>query len=429
MVVENDKLPRVSISLRFDNEPFVEKNKAGVLNLISKMMGKGSKKIPKNNFEEEIDFMGASLNFTSSNASGSCLSRFFPRFFKLIADATLNPKFLEEEFEKEKEKLLESLKANENDVKANARKVENILLYGKLHPNGEFASEKTINDITLDDIKKLYYNRFNPENCYVIIVGDISFQKAKKMTTELMGDWKGREKSISKFPKAKNFNELEIAFVEMPNAVQSEISVLRTMEVNRNSKDYFSLLIANQILGGGAEARLFMNLREDKGYTYGSYSRLSISNKTKSRIRAFAAVRNQVTDSAAIEILSELERISKEPVSNSELNLVKKKYAGSLIRSMEDPGNIANFAYNIKTEELPLNFYNDLLKNIEKISPQDITNVSKKYLRSKNMLLVITGKGADILESIEEIEFNERKLKVNYYNKDGYSIDRPKYDN
>ena len=88
--------------------------------------------------------------------------------------------------------------------------------------------------------------------------------------------------------------------------------------------NYFSLLIANQILGGGAEARLFMNLREDKGYTYGSYSRLSISNKTKSRIRAFAAVRNQVTDSAAIEILSELERISKEPVSNSELNLVKK---------------------------------------------------------------------------------------------------------
>ena len=120
-------------------------------------------------------------------------------------------------------------------------------------------------------------------------------------------------------------------------------------------------------MGGGGEARLFLNLREDKGYTYGSYSRFNINSKTKSQIRAFAAVRNTVTDSAVIQILYEFDRLNKEMVTEDELKLVKEKYAGSLIRSMENPENIANFAYNTKTQNLPQNFYNDLLKNIQKI--------------------------------------------------------------
>ena len=119
-------------------------------------------------------------------------------------------------------------------------------------------------------------------------------------------------------------------------------------------------MIANQILGGGAEARLFLNLREDKGYTYGSYSSYSFNHKTNSRLRAYASVRNVVTDSSVVELLNEITKMSNEPVSDDELNLVKKKYAGSLIRSMEQPSNIANFAYNVKTQKLSKSFYNYL---------------------------------------------------------------------
>ena len=133
---------------------------------------------------------------------------------------------------------------------------------------------------------------------------------------------------------------------------------------------------------------MFLNLREDKGYTYGSYSRFNINYKTKSQIRAFAAVRNAVTDSAVVQILYEINRMNKEIVTEDELKLVKEKYAGSLIRSMEDPENIANFAYNTKTQNLPSNFYNELLKNIQKVTCEDISNVSKKYFNPKMMRVI-----------------------------------------
>ena len=427
MVVENHKLPRVSVSLIVDNPPYVEKDKAGVLALLSTMMGKGSQNIPKDEFEEEIDFMGASLSFGSSSANARALSRYFPRVFEMMAEAALNPKFLDEEFQKEKDKILEGLKASEKDVKTAARRVENLLSYGKDHPSGEYESEESVNRIALEDIENLYHKRFYPQNTYVIIVGDIDFDTAKKLTQKYLGDWEKGKEAKSEFPEAENVSQTEISFVEMPNAVQSEISVLSTAKIDRNNPDYYALLIANQILGGGAEARLFLNLREDKGYTYGSYSSYDFRHKTKSRLRAFASVRNAVTDSSVVQLLYEIDRMSKENVSAQELDLVKKKYAGSLIRSMENPANIANIAYNIKTEKLPANFYNDLLKNIEKVSEEDIVRVSKKYLKLDNMRVVVTGKGSDILTPLENIEFNGKKLQVRYFDKYGNATERPEF--
>ena len=213
----------------------------------------------------------------------------------------------------------------------------------------------------------------------------------------------------------------------MPNAVQSEISLLSTASIDRNNPDYYALTIANQILGGGGEARLFLNLREDKGYTYGSYSRYTFNYKTKSRMRAFAAVRNAVSDSAVVELLYEIDRMSKEMVTEDELKLVKKKYAGSLIRSMENPENIANFAYNTKTQNLPDNFYNDLLKNIQKVTQEDIQRVSQKYFNPNQLRIVVTGKGSDILDPLEKIEFDGQPLKVNFYDKYGNATVRPEF--
>jgi len=115
--------------------------------------------------------------------------------------------------------------------------------------------------------------------------------------------WKAKETPKISYPEPTNASQTEIAFVEMPNAVQSEITFLNTISLNKRSPDYFAAILANQILGGGAEARLFLNLREDKGFTYGAYSGLSDSHKTKGRFRASTSVRNAVTDSAVVEIL------------------------------------------------------------------------------------------------------------------------------
>lgn len=427
LVIENDKLPRVSVSLRIDNPLYLAKDKTGLQSLLGVMLGKGSKNILKDDFEEEIDFMGARLSFSSSSANAGALRRYFPRVFEMMADATLNPNFLLEEFEKEKDKLLEGIKANEKDVKTAARRVENLLSYGKNHPYGEYASETSVKNVEISDVKQLYRQRFNPQNAYVIIVGDIDFITAKKLTQKYFGNWEKGEITKPIFETPKNLEQTAIAFVEMPNAVQSEVSVLSTASIDKNNPDYYPLLIANQILGGGAEARLFLNLREDKGFTYGSYSRYSFNHKTKSRLRASASVRNAVTDSSVVELLNEIQKMSKEIVSEKELDLVKKKYAGSLIMSMEQPSNIANFAYNIKTQQLSDNFYNDLLKNIEKVSKEDILRVSKKYLNPHILRVVVTGKGSDVLKPLENIDFDGRKLGVSYYDKYGNSTDRPEF--
>ena len=427
MVVENHKLPQVSVSLSIDNPLYVEGEKKGMSGLLSSMMGKGSKNISKDDFEEEVDFMGARLSVSSEGAYASALKRYFSRVFEMMADAVINPHFLEEEFQKEMDKTLEGLKAKEKDVKTTARRVENLLSYGKDHPYGEYVSEESINRVSLDDLEKLYHKNFYALNAYITIVGDISFETAKKLTQKYFGKWAKGQAVSSSFPSPENVPQTQTAFVEMPNAVQSEASVVSTANIDRNNPDYFALTIANQILGGGAEARLFLNLREDKGYTYGSYSRFNINYKTKSQLRAFAAVRNAVTDSAVVELLYEIDRMSKEMVTEEELKLVKEKYAGSLIRSMEDPENIANFAYNTKTQNLPPNFYNNLLKNIQKVTREDISRVSKKYFNPNSMRVVITGKGSDILTPLENMEFNGQKLKVLYFDKYGNNTDRPEF--
>ena len=425
MVVENHKLPQVSVSLSIDNPLYLEGQKAGLSGLLSNMMGKGSRNIPKDDFEEEVDFMGARLRLTAQGGYASTLKRYFPRVFEMMIDAALHPNFLKEEFQKEVDKTLEGLKSSEKDVKTVARRVENLLSYGKDHPYGEYVSEKSIKKVSIDDLQELYQKNFHAQDAYITVVGDIDFESAKKLTKKYLGKWAKRHVVSSSFPEPKNVSQTQIAFVEMPNAVQSEISVLCTANIDRNNPDYYALTIANQILGGGGEARLFLNLREDKGYTYGSYSRFNINHKTKSQLRAFAAVRNSVTDSAVVQLLYEVNRMSKEMVTEEELKLVKKKYAGSLIRSMEDPENIANFAYNTKTQKLPPNFYNNLLKNIQKVTREDISRVSKKYFDPNLMWVVVTGKGSDVLNSLEKMEFNGRRLNVLYFDKYGNVTDRP----
>ncbi|MDA7778095.1 insulinase family protein, partial [Flavobacteriaceae bacterium] len=229
------------------------------------------------------------------------------------------------------------------------------------------------------------------------------------------------------FSDPSNAVQTEINFVEMPNAVQSEISLINTVQLDKKSEDYFAALLANQILGGGGEARLFMNLREDKGFTYGAYSSLADSHKTKARFRASTSVRNAVTDSAVVEILHEVDKIRNDLVTDEELELVKAKYAGNFVISLEDPETIANFAYNIKTQDLPENFYKEFLKNINAVTKEQVLAAAKKYFLSSNARIVVTGKGNDILEALEKIKYNDNPLQVRYFDKWGVETDRPDY--
>ena len=265
MVVENNKLPRVSYQLTIDNKPYVEGEKAGVASLLSSMLGNGTTSIPKDEFNDEVDFLGANINFSSSGGFGSGLVKYADRIVELMADATINPLLTEEEFQKEKEKLIENLKSEEKSLDAVSSRVVNALTYGKNHAYGEFVTEETVNNVSFQDVKDFYEIRFAPNNAYIVVVGDISPKKAKKQVKKYFGQWEKRDLENIPAPElTENVPNTEINFVNLPNASQSDISVTNTVSLKQNNPDYFAVLMANNILGGGGEGYLFKILEKTK---------------------------------------------------------------------------------------------------------------------------------------------------------------------
>ena len=427
MVVENTKLPRASASLSFDNPLIFEGDIAGVSSILAEMVGNGTQSISKEDFIEEIDYMGASLNVTGSGAFAGSLKRYFPRVLELMASAVLEPLFTQEEFDRQKNLIKESLKTGEKDVGTAADRVESFITYGPQHPNGEFISQESLDKASLKDAIDFYNNYSSPSNAYLVIIGDVNYDEIKSKVTDLFGSWNSKEVSSSSFPSPNNPDETEIIFVDMPNGVQSVVSVINTVEFNKKNSDYFAALVANRILGGGGAGRLFNNLREDKGWTYGSYSGISESYKTKGLVIAQAQVRNEVTDSAAVELLMELDKMKNTYVLDEELNSAKAKYTGNFVLSLENPSTIAGFARNIITQDLPEDYYNSFLENINSVTKEDVQNAAKNYFLTDNTRVFITGKGSEILESIENIEYNGKKLKVRYFDKYANEIERPNY--
>ncbi len=427
MVVENTKLPRASASLSFDNPLIFEGDIAGVSSILAEMVGNGTQSISKEDFIEEIDYMGASLNVTGSGAFAGSLKRYFPRVLELMASAVLEPLFTQEEFDRQKNLIKESLKTGEKDVGTAADRVESFITYGSQHPNGEFITQESLDKASLQDAIDFYNNYSSPSNAYLVIIGDVNYDEIKSKVTDLFGSWNSKEVSSSSFPSPNNPDETEIIFVDMPNGVQSVVSVINTVEFNKKNSDYFAALVANRILGGGGAGRLFNNLREDKGWTYGSYSGISESYKTKGLVIAQAQVRNEVTDSAAVELLMELDKMKNTYVLDEELNSAKAKYTGNFVLSLENPSTIAGFARNIITQDLPEDYYNSFLENINSVTKEDVQNAAKNYFLTDNTRVFITGKGSEILESIENIEYNGKKLKVRYFDKYANEIERPNY--
>ena len=427
MVVENNKLPRASASLSFDNPLIFEGEIAGVSSILAEMIGNGTQSISKEDFIEEVDFMGASLNITGSGAFAGSLKRYFPRVLELMSQAVLEPLFTQEEFDNQKNLIKESLKTSEKDVSTAANRVQNFITYGANHPNGEFISQASLDKASFNDAIDFYNNFSSPNNAYLVILGDIEFEEIKLMVTDLFSSWESKEVVTSSFPEPKNPDETEVIFVDMPNGVQSVVTVINSIDFNKKEPDYFPALVATRILGGGGAGRLFNNLREDKGWTYGSYSSISESYKTKGLVLAQAQVKNEVTDSAAVELLIELDKMRNKLVTDEELMSTKAKYTGNFVMSLENPATIAGFARNIITQDLPENYYNSFLENINNVTKQDVQNAAQKYFSPNKTRIFITGKGSEILEKIEGIEFNGKKLKVRYFDQYGSEISRPDY--
>ncbi len=408
IVVENHKLPKITASLSIDRGPIVEGKKAGVNQLMGQMLGEGTTKNNKAAFDEAIDLIGADVSLNAAGGFASALTRHFEKAFLLMSEAIQSPAFPQESFDKLKTQALTGLKSQEKNASAISGRVVNALSYGKNSAQGEFETEESIKALTLQDIKDAYKENITPSRSYLTFVGDITPALAKTIATKALGNWKGKKISLPQIPLTDNVKGTEIDFVDVPTAVQGEINVGNLISNPLSNPDYHALLLANQILGGGAESKLFMNLREKHGFTYGSYS--SVGNgRFQSRFSGTAQVRSDKADSAVAEIIAEIDNMRQGKITNEELQNAKAKYNGSFALGMEDPAKTASYASNILINNLPKDFYRTFLQKINAVTLEDIQRVAKKYLEKDNSRIVIVGNGAKILPNLARLGYPIKK--------------------
>ena len=416
LVVENNKLPRVNIQLTMDRPPIYEGNIVGVGEIMADQLGTGTTKLSKEEFNKKIDFLGARLSFYPQGAGANTLSKYSTQVISLMADAVVNPKFSAEEVNKSKERTIEGLKTKEKDAGEIARRVDNALTYGKNTALGEFVTEESINRIQLKDVQDFYKKYYAPDNAYLVIVGDVKTSEIKKLVEKEFGKWKKSGTKFAAIEPAKNLPATEINIVDVPTAVQSVIHVGNPTTLQMKDPQYFSGVIANHILGG-AETRLFMNLREKNGYTYGAYSHLS-TNKYSPYFSANASVRNEVTDKAVVEFMNELKGISQ--IKPEELANAKAKLKGEFIMSLEKPETIARFALNERLYSLPSDFYANYLKSIDKVTTADVSAAAKANILPNQSRIFVAGKGSEIADGLEKLGY-----PVKYFDKFANPASKP----
>ncbi|MCC7051284.1 MAG: insulinase family protein [Bacteroidia bacterium] len=389
-VVENHKLPKVAFSIQLDIDPALEKENKGVSDIAGQLLETGTINRTKDKLNEEIDFIGATFSTSSDGVYGESLKKHQEKLLDLMSDVVLNASFKKEELDKIKTKTLSGLATQKDDPDAISNNVRAALVFGKNHPYGEITTEKSVENISLDKCINYYKTYFKPNVAYMAIVGDITLAEAKPLVEKYFSAWEKGNVPTAKYDFPKDPGKTRVAVVNKAGAVQSVINVAYPLDLKLSSPDLIKARVLNNILGGNASSRLFMNLREKHGWTYGSYSRIT-DDELAGNFRAFAKVRNPVSDSSITEMLNEMNRLRTEKVSTSELEGIKNYMTGTFAISLENPQTVANMAINMERYNLPKDFYANYLKNLAAVSVDDISAMAQKYIRPDNCWIIAVG--------------------------------------
>ena len=417
-VVENTKIPRVAISMVFDYDPVYEGPVAGLVDLTGQMIRTATVNRSKEMIDDEIDFIGASLSTSATGLFASGLSRHTEKLSELIADIIINAQFEQEHFDRFVNQTKSGLAAARNEPSSIASRVNKVLTFGNGHPYGVNTTEESLKNITLDMCREFYQTFIKPEVTFMAIVGDVKFAEVKPLIEKHFNAWERGNVPAMKYPTPQPPAGSRVALVDRPNAVQSTIRVGFPVDLKPGADDGIAARVMNLILGGST-SRLFDNLRETHGFTYGAYSRLN-SDKLIGSFSAFTDVRNIATDSAVHEILYEINRLRFEPVPERELQLYKNELNGNFALSLESPQTVANFALNIARYNLPEDYYATYLQKLAEITPEDIMMAANKYLFPDQANILIVGRAADVAESMKRFSADGRIL---YFDEDGKEYD------
>lgn len=389
-VVENHKLPTISASIILDIKPELEGSKAGLSSLVGPLITSGTQSRSKAQFDEEVDMIAASIAASSSSLYGSSLVKHSEKLFELMSDALLNVDFKQAELDRLKLQYKSALSMGENNPESMMSNVKSVVVYGTHHPYGEVATPQSYDHISLNDIRQYFTTYFRPNVAYMAIVGDVTFEQAKTLVTQYFSDWENRQVPMARYPGVVAPAQNQVSFSGRDGAVQSVIDITYPIQLTPGHTDVIKTSALNNILGGGMQGRLFLNLREDKGWTYGSYSSIR-SDDIVGNVSLHVTARNEVTDSAIVEMLNEMKIIRTEMVSDEELSSAKNSMIGSFSRSLESPSTIARFAILEDMYRLPKGYYKNYIKNVEQLTKEDIYATAQKYIQPEKAHIIVVG--------------------------------------
>lgn len=395
IVVENSELPTLAIRLLIDRQPILEKETAGAVDLTGQLMRSGTGKRTKDQLDEEIDEIGASISASGTAVFASGLSRHTEKLMELLADIALKPSFPKDELDKLIMQSQSALKARKSEPDQIVDLLRKKALYGGEHPYGEVETEESVGRVTTARCKEIYTTYFKPNAAIMAIVGDVDKKKVLALVEKYFGAWNKGGIPVPVYPAVKPLPARTVALVDRSSSVQSVMRVGQAVPLLRTSPDVMPVTVMNTILGGGSSFRLFMNLRETHSYTYGAYSTIG-PDELVGAFTAATSVRNSVTDSALTEIFHEINRIRDEEVSAVELERAKNALSGGFVRGLETASNVANLAIDVERYDLPKDYYKTYLQRVAAVTAKDVQRVARQYLAPDKMLVAVVGSAKDI---------------------------------
>lgn len=404
-LVQDHRFPFVTANIGIKaGSCFESRDKLGLADMTADMLTEGTTSKSSKTIADEIDFIGggmkASSDYDFSLLSGSALSKYSDRLFDLMADVLLHPSFPEDELKLKKTNLLQELvmKRMEPDF-LNEERFSNVV-FGN-HPYGVVApTPKTVESLTKKDITDFHSRFFIPNESVLVVVGDFDENKMKEVIkSHFDSTWKEGKLPTLSMPETPKQSGRHIFLVNRPDSVQSSIR-LGNIAIKKTDPDYFPTIVANEILGGASQARLFLNIREQKGYTYGAYSAVT-ARKQPGSFSAEAEVRTEVTGPSLEEFIYELDRIRNVKVSDKELKDAKSYIVGSFQLGLETQSGLAQRLLEQNLYDLPADYLEQYTDKIMAVKPEDVRRVARKMIDINNIVISVVGDAKKIKPELD----------------------------
>ncbi|HEX8293439.1 MAG TPA: insulinase family protein [Pyrinomonadaceae bacterium] len=411
LVVEHHELPVVSMNLVMKmgaaGDPA---DKAGLASLAADMLDEGTTTRDALQISDQLARIGSTVSvaagWDSTTASLRTLTRHLDRALEIYADVVTNPAFPDGELQRLRSQRLAALRQQKDSPEAVANLVFQSVVYGRNHPYGHplAGDETSLQSLTPGDVRKFYETYYRPNNSALIVVGDVKPDAVVAKLERAFASWKGAHVpavDVTAAPVQRDSSTIYL--VDRPGSVQSIIQIGQ-VAAPRSSPDYFPLFVMNRILGGASSARINMNLREEKGYTYGASSAFSF-RRGAGPFMAQAPVQGFSTKESVAEFMKELRGIRGElPVNPQELETAKQAIVRGFPRGFETPDQIANQLELIVTYDLPDTYFNSYIERVQAVTLEDVTRVASRYLQPDRMAVVVVGDRKAIEQGLRSLD-------------------------